>query len=136
MAKIRLVATREFEVDPANYVDVEWPVGTDARVLTDPAEIAAYEQHLFDDGVNGIDDVLDHEDTVVRYEVVEEPQTNPFDQQPTVDNPFTPEDESRNSSAENAAKAEAEATGTTYEHVDRSGEDAADLGRHSRTDYL
>jgi hypothetical protein len=106
--KLRITITGEYEPVLDHYRNVEWPADSGERKdLTEPSDIAAYDQHLLDCGHASYDDLLG-DDVVCRVEAVEEPQTmeapspggNPF-----LDNdPDVTEEERRAKLAKDAEK--------------------------------
>ena len=130
MARARLTATREMDLDPANYRNVEWPAGSgERRDLTEPGDMVAYEQSLIDSGEVNLTEHLDGgnaevgEQSVARWELVQEVQiiepvlqtSNPFSDDPQVDEKKRREEAA---AEQEGAGAKAKASGAAAEETD------------------
>lgn len=76
MAKIQINVEMMLEIEPENYVDVEWPADSEeVATLTDPEEIRKYEEHRFQTGETDLCELFEicevTEDDVT-FKVIEE----------------------------------------------------------------
>lgn len=114
--RMRLTVTKEWDVDPEFFTDVEWPAGSGERKdLATPEEIAAYQEYQLNEGDLTVDDVLDLDDEphVCKVEAVPYVQTT---EATTGENPFLADDgqtaEAAATTTEESASASTSATGT------------------------
>lgn len=63
----RVVFTKEFELDPENYVDCDMPDGT-SKDITNPKEMLEYEKWLYEKKHIDVLDILDYGDKDVNVD--------------------------------------------------------------------